>query len=93
MLDVQLSRNEGAPGQTVQVQVRSADPGAIAQVRLVVDESSGAVDWALQRSGDGWSIETSVPYEAPPGTYSLAFRAYGQDARLIDSSQVSFTVL
>jgi hypothetical protein len=93
MLQVQLSRNEGAPGQAVEAQVRSADPGAIAQVRLVVDEGGEGFDWALQRSGDVWTIAASVPYESAPGTYSLAFRAYGKDARLVDSSQVSFTVL
>lgn len=93
MLQVHLSRGEGAPGQTVRAEVRSTAPEAITEVRLVVDEAGGTVDWRLQRSGDGWSIETAVPYEAPPGTYSLALRAYGANARLVDSAQVPFTVL
>lgn len=93
MLQVQLSRSEGAPGQTVRAEVHSTDPSAITEIRLVVDEAGGGFDFALQRSGEGWSVETAVPYEAPPGTYSLALRAFGANARLVDSAQVSFTVL
>lgn len=92
-MQVHLSRSEGMPGQTVRAEVHSAQPNEITEVRLVVDESGGAVDWTLVRSGDGWGIEVAVPYDAPRGTYFVSLRAYGANARLIDSAQVPFTVL
>lgn len=88
---MQLSQSEGTPGQPVHAQVR-CDAEGVSQVRLVVDESGGAIDWALQRQGDLWVADTSVPYDAPAGTYGLSFRAYNPQGTLVDSAYVSFTV-
>ena len=92
MLQVQLNQNQGTPGQSVQVQVR-CDVAGVSQVRLVVDEAGADLNWSLRPQGDIWVGVASVPYDAPPGTYGLAVRAYNGAGQLVDSAYVPFTVL
>ncbi len=92
VLQVQLSQNQGAPGQSIRAQVR-CDAEGVSQVRLMVDEAGGDLDWSLRHEGDVWVADASVPYDAPSGTYQLSFRAYASGGRLVDSAHVPFTVL
>lgn len=92
VLQVQLSQNQGAPGQVVHAQVR-CEQADVSQVGLAVDAAGGDLDRALVRQGDIWVADASVPYDAPPGTYEIAFRAYSPHGRLVDSASVPFTVL
>lgn len=93
MLQVELSRSEGRPGEVVRVRVRPEQAEAVSAVRLVVDEADAGVDGPLQREGDAWVLEASVPWEAPPGTYGLSFLAYGAGGALLESARATFTVL
>lgn len=92
MLQVQLSPTQGTRGQAVHAQARS-DAVEVSQVQLVVDAMGTSLNWSLRREGDVWVADARVPYDAPPGTYRLSFRAYNGAGQLVESANRSFTVL
>ena len=93
MLQVELSRSEGRPGEVVRVRVRPEQAEAVSAVRLVADEPDAGVDGPLKRDGDAWVVEACVPWDAPPGAYGLSFLAYGAEGALLESARAAFTVL
>jgi methionine-rich copper-binding protein CopC len=94
MLAVALRPTEGRPGEMVRAEVRcTPQAGAVSQVRLRVDSPDADIEWPLHPHGDVWVVEAPVPYDTPPGTYSLSFHAFAPDGRLVASSRVAFEVL
>ena len=86
---IEMSRRSGRPGERVSVRVAPADPSRVAGVRLTVGYD---LDLTLQRTGDEWTGEQEVPWDAPDGTYYLSFQAYDANRQAVERSEESFTV-
>ena len=90
-LQVRLDRREGRPGDSVRVDVAADQPDAVASVRLLVPEEG--MEEVLARTGEAWSLSSSVPWDAPPGSYRVLVRAYGRDFKVCGETETLFTVM
>lgn len=78
-MEVRFSPEVARPGQAVDVEVRLSDvQGEVSSVYAVVPQ--GGIVETLRPQGEGTYVVTStVPWDAPPGTYSVYF--YATDAQ------------
>ena len=89
-MQVILSQREGKCGDRVSIRVKPEDPAQVTRVHASVDYD---FDFTLNRDGNEWTGEQTIPYEAGPGVYHVTFRAYDSTARSIDTAQETFTVV
>ncbi len=90
-LRVNWDRREGRPGDSVRVEVAADGPDAVSSIRLLVPEEG--LEEFLSRSGEAWALASSVPWDAPPGSYRVVVRAYDRDFKVCGEQETEFTVM
>ena len=90
-LRVNCDRRDGRPGDSVRVEVAVDRPDAVSSIRLLVPDEG--LEEFLSRSGDAWTLASSVPWNAPPGSYRVVVQAYDRDFKLCGQQETEFTVM
>jgi hypothetical protein len=91
VLNVEIEPARGRAGDRVVLAARVSPPEVARGVHVSV-EGYGYGD-ELVRDGEVWRLQTTVPFEAPPGDYRLNVYAVDASGRICGETPASFTVL